>query len=109
MIATEPDSINVEVTYTTSEELRRKLMIENMTAIQRAAEEQLKKNAPFVVLVTRRDEPPRGEHVNLCNKIGPRGELRCCTRDGGNWRIVAAYDPAAVVRFCRLTIKELQK
>ena len=87
----------------------RKLLITSMTAIQAAAAEQLKKKAEFVVLVTRRREPPRGEHVNLCGKIGPRGELRCCTRDGSDWRIVAAYDPAAVVRFCRMTIKELQK
>lgn len=108
MIATEPDSIKVEVIETTREELRRKLMIESMTAIQHAAAEQLEKRREFVILVTRRKEPPRGEHVNLCGKIGPRGELRCCTRDGSDWRIVAAYDPANVVRFCKLTIQELQ-
>lgn len=37
MIATEPDSIKVEVIETTREELRRKLLIESMTAIQHAA------------------------------------------------------------------------
>jgi hypothetical protein len=104
MIATEPDSIKAEVTYTTSE-----LLITSMTAIQAAAAEQLKKKAEFVVLVTRRREPPRGEHVNLCGKIGPRGQLRCCTRDGPDWRIVAAYDPRTVVQFCKLTIQELMK
>lgn len=101
MIATEPETSE-------QSEHRRRLMIDSMKAIQAAAADQLKKKAEFVVLVTRRHEPPRGEHVNLCGKIGPRGELRCCTRDGSDWRIVAAYDPANVVRFCKLTIQELQ-
>jgi hypothetical protein len=86
---------------------RRRLMIESMTAIQHAAAEQVEKKREFVILVTRRREPPRGEHVNLCGKIGPRGELRCCTRDGPDGRIVAAYDPRTVVQFCKLTIQEL--
>lgn len=102
MIATEPETRK-------QSEHRRRLMIEMLTAIQAAADDQLRKRAAFVILVTRRKEPPRGEHVKLCGKIGPRGELRCCTRDGSDWRIVAAYDPANVVRFCTLTIQELCK
>lgn len=72
MIATEPQTGE-------QSEHRLKLAIEGMKAIQRAAEDQLSRRAEFVILVTRRREPPRGEHVNLCGKIGPRGELRCCT------------------------------
>lgn len=74
---------------------------DTLKGIREAAEAAARRQQNGVVFCIARKRPPEAEHVRLCSSFGPFGVVLNAVLEKGSWRIVATFQTAAVLEFCR--------
>lgn len=81
--------------------------LEMLQRIRAAAEAALSGGSSRVFLVIRRDHPPCGSSLIMCQTEGPRGTVINGVRQGNFWRVTASFRAASVAAFCSRKIEAI--
>lgn len=81
--------------------------VDMLQRIRAAAEEAIKQNSSCVFLVLRREHPPRGEYLIMCQTEGPRGQVINAVHRDGHWKVTASFRANQVASWCGKKIDEI--
>ncbi len=81
--------------------------IDMLQKIRCAAENALTNGSSSVFLVIRRESPPRGETVILCQTEGPRGRVLNARLNHDHWQVTASFRATAVAAWCTQKVNQI--
>lgn len=88
-------------------EVTKETAIEMLQRIRTTAENALANGSSCVFLVIRRESPPRGEMVIMCQTEGPRGRVINAVHVKDYWRVTASFQAMTVAAWCSQKINEI--
>ena len=81
--------------------------LQMLQRIRDAAEDAIAQQSSCVFLVLRREHPPRGEFLIMCQTEGPRGQVINAVHRDGMWKVTASFRAKAVRVWCEKKIQSI--